>query len=428
MSDYMKNKNKNKYQGVERRQNRQAVSIPKKVAVLIGTRPEAIKMAPVVKELKEREGRFEVVVCSTGQHKEMLEQTLANFGLSPDVDLKVMVPNQSLSELSARLFGALDAFFKREKPDLLLVQGDTTTVQVGSLAAFYAGIPVGHIEAGLRTWDISHPFPEELNRRVTGLVARWHFAPTDAARQNLLDDRVDSKQIFVTGNTVVDSLQWARELNEKDVPPLPAKVEAAIASGRPIVLVTGHRRESFGQGFQDICRALAELARAMPEAALVYPVHLNPNVSGPVVAALGGIGNIILTEPLGHRPFVRLMAACRLILSDSGGIQEEGPSLGKPVLVMRDVTERPEGIAAGVNILVGTDPDTIVSQALKLMTDQEAYQRMSSRPNPFGDGLASRRIVDQIEENLCGAVTRPGQPDYMPVERIEPFAAFGGLQ
>ena len=373
----------------------------KRVAVFAGTRPEAIKLAPVVATLKRYPDCFDVTLCSTGQHKEMLIQTFADFGLAPDINLDVMAPNQGLSGLSSALFREIDSFLMERQPEVVLVQGDTTTVQVASLCAFYASIPVGHIEAGLRTWDTTSPFPEELNRRVTGMVSRWHFAPTELARQNLLADKVPGKQIIVTGNTVVDALLMTLDKVRKNPPPLPARVEEAIAQKREIILVTGHRRESFGQGVRNICEGLHRIAQTLPEARIIYPVHLNPNVRGPVFELLQDTPNVYLEDPLPHKNFVRLMQASKLILSDSGGIQEEGPSLGKPVLIMRDVTERPEGVDCGVNMLVGVTPHNIMNQTVRLMTDAAAYAEMSSKPNPYGDGHASERIANRLRGDMC---------------------------
>ena len=370
----------------------------KKVVVFAGTRPEVIKIAPVVWALKGRPEYFEVSLCSTGQHKEMLAQALADFDLHPDIDLGVMSAQQTLPGLSSALFLSIAEFFNDHKPDLVLLQGDTTSVQVASLCSFYAGIPVGHIEAGLRTGDINTPFPEELNRRITSMVARWHFTPTELSRANLINDQVPLERIFLTGNTIVDSLFWIQQDIKRHSPLLPLRIEQAIGEGRQIILVTGHRRENAGQGIHDICTALLSLARSLPEARIVYPVHLNPNVQGPVFELLGDTSNIYLEAPMGHKSFVRLMQSCRLIISDSGGIQEEGPSLGKPVLVTRDSTERPEGIESGVNMLVGTAPARIASETLRLMSDDAAYELMSSKINPFGDGHASERIVDCLQQ------------------------------
>lgn len=372
----------------------------KKIVLFVGTRPEAIKVAPVVRAFKSRPEYFEAYLCSTGQHKEMLAATLKDYDLEPDLNLNIMTKNQGLADMSASLFTSVSDFLKQVRPDAIFVQGDTTSVQVAALCAFYLNIPVAHIEAGLRTWNIQNPFPEELNRRITGMVSRWHFAPTEQSRKNLLEDKVNDKQIIVTGNTVIDALLWVREANRQNVPPLPGRVEEAIAKQKMIILVTSHRRESFGPGLDNICSALAELAQRLPDACLVYPVHMNPNVRGPVLDKLGSIDNIYLEEPLSHRPFVRLMEACKLVLSDSGGIQEEAPSLNKPVLIMRETTERPEGIESGVNLLVGTDPQKIVSETMRLLNDPAAFAEMTQKPNPFGDGQASERIVDHIQESF----------------------------
>jgi UDP-N-acetylglucosamine 2-epimerase len=372
----------------------------KRLLIFAGTRPEAIKVAPVVRALREMEDVFEARLCSTGQHREMLQQAFADFDLAPDVDLKVMAHDQTLAALSGRLFPAIDGLLERERPDAILVQGDTTTVQIAALCGFYRSIPVGHIEAGLRSGDLAAPFPEEMNRRIATQASRWHFAPTERARANLLAEHVPDEAIFVTGNTVIDSLLEMAARVRRMPPPLPPRLEALAGSGRPIVLITGHRRESFGQGFEDICTALARLAKAHPDVAFVYPVHLNPNVSEIVGARLSGIDNIMLERPLAYRAFVRMMDVSRLILTDSGGVQEEAPSLGKPVLVMREVTERPEGVEAGVSRLVGSDPEVIVKAVGELLTDEAAYRRMASAQNPYGDGTAGRRIAAVLRAAL----------------------------
>jgi len=363
----------------------------KKVLVIAGTRPEAIKMAPVVHALRGIEN-FDTRLVSTGQHREMLKQAFGDF--VPDAELDVMTPQQTLASLSGRLFEALDALLARENPDAVLIEGDTTTVEVAALCAFYRGIPVGHVEAGLRSHDMRAPFPEELNRRIATLASTWHFAPTEAARRNLEAEGIAPDSICVCGNTVVDALLYMRDRVRHA--PLPPRIEDAIRSGRRIVLITGHRRESFGIGFQDICEALAQLAGAHGDVVFVYPVHLNPQVRGPVQARLGGIKNVILEEPLAYGPFVRLMDSSRLILTDSGGIQEEAPSLKIPVLVMRTVTERPEGIAAGVSRLVGTEPKRIVAGVEEILFDDTAWNAMRAADNPYGDGKAARRIVDHL--------------------------------
>lgn len=372
----------------------------KKILVIAGTRPEAIKTVAVVQALRALPQTFDVRLCASGQHREMLAQAFADFGMTPDVDLDVMTAGQTLSSLSARLFTTLDALYEKEKPDAVLVQGDTTTVQVAALCAFYRHIPVGHIEAGLRSHSMAAPFPEELNRRVAGLVASWHFAPTELSRQNLLAEHVPDSQILVTGNTVIDALLWMRDMVRTEAPALPAQVETAISQGRRIILVTGHRRESFGEGFRNMCQALLALSRRFPEDRLIYPMHLNPNVRSVVNEFLAEAPGIILCEPQTYKPFIRLMDNSHIILTDSGGIQEEGPSLGKPVLVMREVTERPEGVEAGVNMLVGTDPETIVATATRLLTDEAAYKKVATTTNPYGDGHSGERIARFLETAL----------------------------
>jgi UDP-N-acetylglucosamine 2-epimerase len=367
-----------------------------KVACFVGTRPEAIKMAPVVHELKGRSNEFETTLCSTGQHKEMLADALRDFELSPDVDLDVMQSGQTLAELSGRLFFAVDAFLEKNKPDWVLVQGDTTTVTVVSLCAFYRKIKIGHVEAGLRTHDKFAPFPEEINRRIAGLVADLHFVPTELSRQNLLNEAVDEKIVIKTGNTVIDALLWMVDKVRQFPPVLPNSVETILNSGREYILVTGHRRENFGDGFLNICLAISTLAKEFPEYCFIYPVHLNPNVQAPVNDILGNVEGVFLIPPQTYKPFIRLMDGAKLILTDSGGVQEEAPSLGKPVLVMRDVTERPEGVTAGACKLVGTDVNTIVETVRNLLTNELNYRGMAEVVNPYGDGTAARRIVDAI--------------------------------
>jgi UDP-N-acetylglucosamine 2-epimerase (non-hydrolysing) len=365
-----------------------------KIIFLAGTRPEAIKMAPVVRYFKENANGIQTLLCATGQHKEMLAQALQDFELTPDIDLAVMQPGQTLASLSSALFKAVDAMLEREKPDWIMVQGDTTTVMVASLCAFYRGVKVGHVEAGLRSHDRFHPFPEEINRRVAGLVADRHFPPTESDKQNLLKEGVPADTITVTGNTVIDALIWMVSKVRQEKPGLPSEVEQILSVNKPYVLITGHRRESFGDGFLQICQAIADLARTFPDTAFIYPVHLNPNVQKPVMDILGNIPGVILTEPQTYKPFVRLMDNSRLILTDSGGIQEEAPSLGKPVLVMRDVTERPEGVRAGSSKLVGANHDNIFREVSTLLNDKEAYEQMSKVQNPYGDGKASERILE----------------------------------
>ncbi|REE20126.1 MULTISPECIES: UDP-N-acetylglucosamine 2-epimerase (non-hydrolyzing) [unclassified Paraburkholderia] len=373
----------------------------KKVVVFAGTRPEAIKVISVVQALRAAPDDFDVCLCSVGQHREMLMQAFADFGVTPDASLDVMSQNQSLAGLSARLFTAIDEFLAAQSPDIILVQGDTMTVQVAALTAFYRRIRVGHIEAGLRSHDMAAPFPEELNRRVASLVTDLHFAPTELSKKNLLAEQVPAEQIFVTGNTVVDALYLMLERLKNEHVELPERVEAALAEGRRIVLVTGHRRESFGPGFENICTALRTIAEAHPDVRIVYPVHMNPKVREVVNRVLSDQPGVYLEEPLTYKPFQRLMAASHIILTDSGGIQEEGPALGKPVLVMRDVTERPEGVESGVNKLVGTDVATIVRETARLLDDPAAYQAMSAGKNPFGDGTAGAQIVAILKSKFA---------------------------
>ncbi|RQM36819.1 non-hydrolyzing UDP-N-acetylglucosamine 2-epimerase [Erwinia psidii] len=371
-----------------------------KVLTVFGTRPEAIKMAPLVHALTQ-DGGIEARLCVTAQHREMLDQVLQLFAIVPDYDLNIMRPGQGLSEIASRILEGLKAVFSEFTPDVVLVHGDTTTTFAASLAAFYHRIPVGHVEAGLRTGDLYSPWPEEANRTLTGHLASYHFTPTETARQNLLRENLPASRMFVTGNTVIDALFWVRDRLMRD-----EALRNGLATRYPfldankkMILVTGHRRESFGGGFERICSALADVAHLHPDAQIVYPVHLNPNVSEPVNRILCGIDNIVLIEPQEYLPFVYLMVRSWLILTDSGGIQEEAPSLGKPVLVMRDTTERPEAVEAGTVKLVGTDVEKIVSEVTRLLTDEEAYQSMSRAHNPYGDGLACERIVQALKNN-----------------------------
>lgn len=385
-----------------------------KVTVVFGTRPEAIKMAPVILALK-KDPRFQCRVCVTAQHRQMLDQVLDVFGIVPDVDLNLMRPGQTLGSLTALAVEALDATFRAEKPDMILVQGDTTTVFCAALAAFYHHIPVGHVEAGLRTGNMKAPWPEEANRVLTSRIAALHFAPTETSRQNLLNEGVPGEQISVTGNTVIDALFLALEKARQGVlliSGLPASLQPGTEATRPrMVLITGHRRENFGEGFENICKAIASLATRFPEDHFVYPVHLNPNVREPVLRILGQsesspgtrkLPNVHLIEPLSYLPFVGLMNRSHLILTDSGGIQEEAPSLGKPVLVMRETTERPEAVAMGTVKLVGTDFVTIVESVATLLTDPKAYAAMANAVNPYGDGQASLRIVEACARSMGG--------------------------
>lgn len=371
-----------------------------KVLTVFGTRPEAIKMAPLVHALAQ-DASIESRLCVTAQHREMLDQVLHLFSLVPDYDLNIMRPGQELTEITSRILEGLKTVFADFTPDVVLVHGDTTTTLAASLAAFYHRIPVGHVEAGLRTGDLWSPWPEEANRTLTGHLASYHFAPTQRSQQNLQRENVPASRIFVTGNTVIDALFWVRDrvLSDAALHNSMAARYPFLDADKKMLLVTGHRRESFGGGFERICNALAEIARLHPQLQIVYPVHLNPNVSEPVNRILRGIDNIVLIEPQEYLPFVWLMDRAWLILTDSGGIQEEAPSLGKPVLVMRDTTERPEALDAGTVRLVGTDQQKIVSEVTRLLNDNEAWQTMSHAHNPYGDGLACQRIVEVLKNN-----------------------------
>ena len=373
-----------------------------KIAVIFGTRPEAIKLAPIILALRQ-DRQLVCRVCVTGQHRRMLDQVLEAFAIQPDADLDLMEPNQSLSRLTARAIEALDQYLHQEKPDLVLVQGDTTTVFCATLAAFYHKIPVGHVEAGLRTGDLNAPWPEEANRVLTTRLARLHFAPTTTSRDHLLNEGIPEERIFVTGNSVIDALLLARARVKAHPPAIPG-LPAGVWGQQPLVLITGHRRENFGGGFEAICQAIAELAERFPRVHWVFPVHLNPRVREPVdrILSAGNQGNIHLIEPLPYLPFVALMDRASIILTDSGGVQEEAPSLGKPVLVMRDTTERPEAIAAGTVLLVGADYDRIVGAASRLLTDPTAHQAMARAINPYGDGQATGRILAACRSYLQG--------------------------
>lgn len=371
-----------------------------KVLTVFGTRPEAIKMAPLVQALSQ-DPAFESRLCVTAQHREMLDQVLRLFKLEPDYDLNIMRPEQGLTEITCRILEGVKTVLLDFRPDIVLVHGDTTTTLAASLAAFYQQIPVGHVEAGLRTGDLASPWPEEGNRKLTGHLARLHFTPTTRSRQNLLQENLPDARIVVTGNTVIDALLWVRDrvLDDSNLNAQLAARYPFLDPDKKLVLVTGHRRESFGGGFERICSALAQIARQHPEAQIVYPVHLNPNVSEPVNRILSGIENIILIEPQEYLPFVWLMNRAWLILTDSGGIQEEAPSLGKPVLVMRDTTERPEAVDAGTVKLVGTDIARIVASVSELLSDDDAWQAMSHAHNPYGDGKACGRILQALKDN-----------------------------
>ena len=370
----------------------------KKVIAIFGTRPEAIKMAPVVTELRRSSG-LDLRVCVTAQHRGILDQVLALFAITPDHDLDLMLPNQTLDQLTARLLIGVGEVLDQEKPDLVLVHGDTSTTLASSLAAFYRKLPVGHVEAGLRSGSLLAPWPEEMNRRVTTLATRFHFTPTERSRQNLLNEAVDASHIHLTGNTVIDALiETVARL--KASPEARAALERQFSyldSNLPLVLVTGHRRENFGAGFESICRAMIDIV-TQNEVQIVYPVHPNPNVLGPVERLLGGHPRIRLIDPLDYEPFVFLMERAYIIITDSGGVQEEAPSLGKPVLVMRDTTERPEAVEAGTVILVGTSQQRIVREANRLLNDSAHYARMAQAMNPYGDGRAAKRIRAVIEE------------------------------
>jgi UDP-N-acetylglucosamine 2-epimerase (non-hydrolysing) len=364
-----------------------------KVISVFGTRPEAIKMAPVVRELANHPDRIVSRVCVTGQHREMLDQVLDLFGIAPDYDLNIMEDNQSPTQVASAVLTNLEAILQVERPDWILVQGDTTTVMATSIAAFYSRIKIGHVEAGLRTRDKWQPFPEEINRRVAGVVADLHFAPTDRAQRNLLEEGVSQSSILVTGNTVIDALQMVADLPyDHTGGPL-----ESVAWERRLILVTAHRRENFGEPLEQICNALRDIAQRYAEQVqIVYPVHMNPNVWGPVHRLLESVGNIMLTPPLDYLPLIHLMKRSYLILTDSGGIQEEGPGLGKPVLVLREITERPEAVEAGTVQVVGTDRRAIIEATEHLLTDAGAYRTMAKAVNPYGDGRAANRIACAI--------------------------------
>jgi UDP-N-acetylglucosamine 2-epimerase len=364
-------------------------SLPLRVLSVLGTRPEAIKMAPVIRALAARPNSFTSLVCVTGQHRDMLDQIMRAFKLSADVDLDIMRPGQVPSEVASRVLEAMPAVFRDTRPDVVLVQGDTTTTMATSMAAFLHGIPIGHIEAGLRTDDIAQPFPEEMNRRVTSLVTALHFPPTKRAQDALLREGVPADRIIVTGNTVIDALLQSRRSDYRfTVPAL-----AALDTARRVVLVTLHRRESFGAPMRSVCAALRKVAERHPEITFVLPMHRNPSVRDVVIPALGGSANFVLIEPLDYLDFIHLMARSFLIVTDSGGVQEEAPALDVPVLVTRDVTERPDGVEVGAARLVGTDESRIVRTLEELLTDTQAYRKMAAAPNPYGDGRASERIV-----------------------------------
>lgn len=370
----------------------------KKVLLIFGTRPEAIKMAPLVKGL-EKESSIVSKVCVTAQHREMLDQVLDIFDINPDFDLNLMKPGQDLYDITSNVLLGLKNVLSEFEPDIVLVHGDTTTTSAASLAAFYQKIKIGHVEAGLRTNDIYSPWPEEANRQITGVLANYHFAPTDTSKTNLLKENKDEKNIIVTGNTVIDALLLALEKIENN-PNLKKRiidninVQYQLEESKKVILVTGHRRENFGQGFINICEALKEIALGNPEVDIVYPVHLNPNVQEPVKALLSDVSNVYLINPLEYESFIYIMSKSNFIITDSGGVQEEAPSLGKPVLVMRDTTERPEAVDAGTVKLVGTNKNKIIVEAQLLLNSNEEYSKMSKAHNPYGDGHACEKIVE----------------------------------
>ena len=372
-----------------------------KVLSIFGTRPEAIKMAPLVKALNLADG-IEAKVCVTAQHREMLDQVLDLFEIVPEYDLNIMKPGQSLYDVTTNILLGLKPILEEFKPDLILVHGDTSTTLSASLAAFYQQIPVGHVEAGLRTGNLASPWPEEGNRKLTGAITKLHFAPTDTSQQNLLNEGVDPNDIVVTGNTVIDALlQVVDKVKKDDALISTLKVQfPELDETKKLILVTGHRRESFGGGFERICEALVEIATAHPDTQILYPMHLNPNVREPVNRILKNVDNVHLIEPQDYLPFVYLMNQAHIIVTDSGGVQEEAPSLGKPVLVMRDTTERPEAVQAGTVKLVGTNKERIISEVKNLLTNAQEYQTMSRAHNPYGDGKACERIVAKIKQHF----------------------------
>lgn len=374
----------------------------RKVLLVFGTRPEAIKMAPLALKLQEFVQDFETKVCVTGQHRQMLDQVLELFDLKPDFDLNLMKPGQTLSDVTSGVLKGLEQVFETWIPDLILVHGDTATTFAASLAAYYHKIKIGHVEAGLRTGDLYSPWPEEANRQLTGVLADYHFAPTQSSYQNLIKENVNPAQVVVTGNTVIDALLQVKHKVEQDQTLVEQFQQqfSFLDTNKKLILVTGHRRENFGQGFLNICSALANLAKQYPDIQIVYPVHLNPNVQQPVNELLAGIENIHLIAPQDYLPFVYLMNRSYLILTDSGGIQEEAPSLGKPVLVMRDTTERPEAVEAGTVRLVGTDINTIERSVIKLLEQPDLYSEMAEAHNPYGNGTACQQIIDFLKLNL----------------------------
>jgi len=373
--------------------------------LVFGTRPEAIKMAPLVHALKAERDKFEVKICVTSQHREMLDQVMKIFEIEADIDLNLMKQDQNLSNLTSLILNEMHNVFSKYQPDAVLVHGDTTTTLATSIAAYYTSIPIGHVEAGLRTYDLKAPFPEEFNRQITSKLTKWHFAPTALSKQNLLSEGVEKSLITVTGNTIIDALHWVLKRIDKDKvrqKNLENILNANLSfnwQSEIFILITAHRRENFGDGFLQICTAIRELALKYPKIHFVYPVHLNPNVSKPVYEILRGFENIYLIKPLEYEPFVYLLKYSYLVLTDSGGIQEEAPSLGKPVLLMRDVTERPEAVEAGTVEIVGSNNQRIIESVSRLINDKKHYQTMSRAHNPYGDGFACKRIVDILLRN-----------------------------
>lgn len=377
----------------------------KKILIVFGTRPEAIKMAPLVKEFQKDTNNFETKVCVTAQHRQMLDQVLEIFDIKPDYDLNIMKPGQDLYDITSNVLIGMKSVLNDFEPDVVLVHGDTTTTLSASLAAFYAKIKVGHVEAGLRTNDIYSPWPEEGNRQLTGILANYHFAPTQQSEENLLKEGKKQQDIYVTGNTVIDALMYVLQRIENQ-PTLKEKIKSKISKQyqldeeRKIILVTGHRRENFGQGFINICEGLKELAKNNPDIDIVYPVHLNPNVQKPVNEILSDLTNVYLIEPLQYEEFIYMMSQSYFIITDSGGVQEEAPSLGKPVLVMRDTTERPEAVKAGTVKLVGTDKNILIKEAQTLIDNKGEYEKMAHAHNPYGDGKACYRILKIFNKSL----------------------------
>ena len=383
----------------------------KKIMLVFGTRPEAIKMAPLAIELKKDKANFKTIICVTGQHREMLDQVLHIFEICPDYDLNIMKQGQDLYDITCRILTGMRDILQKEKPDIVLVHGDTTTSTAAALAAFYQQIPVGHVEAGLRTHNIYSPWPEEMNRQLTGRIATYNFAPTTLSRQNLLDEHVSEEKITVTGNTVIDALHMVVDRLKTDVALAKEQKHVLLKAGygrvedgRRLVLITGHRRENFGEGFIHMCTAIKDLTKKYPDVDFVYPMHLNPNVRKPIHEVFGDdlshLGNMFFIEPLQYLEFVYLMEKSTIVLTDSGGIQEEAPGLGKPVLVMRNTTERPEAVTAGTVKLVGTDYNVIVAKVSELLESEDAYHKMSHAVNPYGDGKACKRIVQRLKTEI----------------------------